>query len=437
MSNPIQIAPPNIGATGIAPNAAEVFLKYLLQGSDMEQRSQQLDLEKERLRQEKQRHTDAQAEHDKEKANLAQLGEVARSLLLSMQPPTILPQGSIPFGAGAMTQLNVGAQSPFADLVRGLPAESVPQMLPLLQQMSTLQGTDLKNAGQGLSNTGQALTNQQTATTIADDQAIDRIVSGLETGPLNRASVARTITRVAAISPAKASQLASSLGGLVPGFTPHVNENGTVSWISNEPGGVAGAPVQPKPGDADQRKASGYGRRVLEANATMTELENRYKGIGQRVDDWLRSARAAGQLPLVGKSAEIVLTPQFLRTLVQQGIPAQAAREYVNSRFDLGNAILRNVSGATINLEELDREIAPYVPMYRMTEDAVPSIQQRRLALGLQFVDQAGVEFKPERLSPLARKYLLRAMTGSQGSEEPTDSTLKVLPGVTTRPVQP
>ena len=88
--------------------------------------------------------------------------------------------------------------------------------------------------------------------------------------------------------------------------------------------------------------------------------------------------------------------------------------------------MLRNVSGAQINLEELDRELAPYVPMFRMGEDVVPSIQQRRHTLGLQFVDQAGNEFNPNRLSPLARRYCLRALT--QGSQETTDQNPPQVP---------
>lgn len=398
----IPITPPGIGVTGVVPSDVERLLAHVLQGSEIGQRQQQLDTEKERLKMEQQAHKDAQTQHAQEVAQLAQLGEVARALILGQQPQTMLPGGSLP---GMPQDVNLGATSPFAQMLQQLPAQSVPALIPLLSQVGGLQG-------QAATTTGQQLTNVERAKGLADDRAISRIVAGLESQPLTQATIGRVITAVAAINPQKASALASSLAPLVPNFTAHINPNGSVSWVSNRPGGVAGAPVQAAPGDVDQRKAAGYARRILEANATMTSLENSIPGIGQDIDDVLRRTKGLGNLALVGRSLESLFTPSIVNQLSAAGIPVKQAREYMYARIDMGNAILRRESGATINAEELDRETAPYVPMQGMGEDVIPSIQQRRLGIGLQYADQAGVEFRPDRLTPRARRYLLRAMTG-------------------------
>jgi len=429
----LPINPVNIQNTGVIPSEVQRLLDRVVQGSEIGQRQQQLELEKERQKAEREKLQQAEKAHQDEKEQLARLGEMTRAFLLSMEPPTILPQGALP-GAAGQAPANIGATSPFAQMLQGLRAEDVPQLLPLLQQVQGLQG-------QTATTTGQNLQNISAARAQADDAAIRSIVSGLETQPWSRQTIGRAIMRVAAINPGKAQQLAGTLGGLTPGYAAHINDNGTVSWVSNDPGlGVAGAPVQPKGGDVDQRKAAGYARRVLEANATMTQLERKYPNIGQQVDDALRILRASGQATAIGgRSLESILTPHFLKLRAAQasffaGTPTEAMRDYTLARVDLGNAILRRETGATINFEELDREIIPYVPMKGMKMDAVPSIQRRRLSLGLQYADQAGVEFRPDRLTPLARRYLLRALTMNEDPPPAPVQPLRSTPGTTVVP---
>lgn len=413
----IPITPPGIGVTGVVPSEMERLLALILKGADLGLGQQQVNVEKGKRQ-------DAKDQKAQEQANLAQIGEVARMLLLAQEPQTTLPAGALPGAAGA-ADVNLGATSPFAQMLQGLPAQIVPQVLPLLQQMGGLQG-------QAAQTTGQNLQNVERAKGLADDRAIQRIVSGLESQPLTQATIGRVITAVAAIDPQKAQQLAGSLSPLVPNYAAHINPNGTVSWVSNRPGGVAGAPLQADTGDVDQRKAAGYARRVLEANATMTSIEHKFPGLGGHVDDLVRSVRSKGSLGFgIGRAIETLVTPEYIKiklgdswfTLKNLGLGTRgvgdAFRTYLNARLDMGNAILRRESGATINPEELDRETTPYVPMLGVSEAVVRDVQQRRLRLGLQYADQAGPAFNADRLTPLARRYLLRAMTGQPIEPEP------------------
>ena len=420
----IPLTPPGIGSTGVVPSELERWLNRLVQGSEIAQRQQGLQTEKERLKLEQQKHKDAQAQHDQEVAQLAQLGEVARALLLSQEPQTTLPGGSLP---GMPQDVNLGATSPFAQLLQGLPAQQVPALLPLLQQVGGLQG-------QAASTTGQQLQNVERAKGLADDRAIRDILSGLESVPLNANTVARAARAIMAIDPVRGAQVASTLSGLLPGYAMVKNPDGTIAYVPEKPGtgGVLGAPVQPAPGDADQRKAAGFARRSLEAHATMASLENTYAGIGQDADDVLRRSQALGNLPLVGRSLENLFAPDIAKQLSMAGIPMKALREYINARMDLSNAVLRQASGATLTATDILMETTPLVPMRDMANDVVASIQQRRLERAIDFVDIAGVEFKVDRLSPLARRVYQRGRTG-QPLFPDTPQTVK-RPGETITP---
>lgn len=422
MTLPIQ--PVQLGSTGVVASDLQQFLDNLLKGSELRQREGQLQNEKERLKLEQQKYKDAQQQHDQEKAQLAQVGEIARNLFLGMQAPSILPAGSLPGAAGA-SDVNLGPQSPLAQMVQGLPPEAVPQLLPLLQQMGTLQGTAANTQG-------QVLANRSAAQQQADSVAIDRLVSGLETGPLTRQSVGRTLLRVAAIDPAKAQQLSGPLGSLVSGggYTPHLNENGTVSWVPNEPGGIAGAPLQPKPGDVDQRTAGGYARRIFEAHATMTRIEQQYPGMAQAVDEVVRSLRGVGSIPVYGKALEQLLTREQHDRVDQRG-PYREFLLYLQARADFANAVLRKESKSSVTASDIDNETTPYVPLMGTGEETTAAAQERRVRLGLQYVDQSGPEFHPERLSETARPYYLRIVTGHP--DPPPPPPLQQRPGESVR----
>lgn len=245
---------------------------------------------------------------------------------------------------------------------------------------------------------------------LDEDRRISGVLSRFAGRQWNRSTINRTIGEVLTINPQKAQQVATTINSLLPDYQVVVNDNGTVSYVSKQPeGGVAGAPVQPKRPTDEMNKLGEYARRVLEGNATMTDLENKQPGIGQRVDDRLRALRSIEQIPVAGRAAATVLTPQFLRGL------SSDERRYVNARIDLANAFLRRASGAQINMEELDRETTPYVPTFRQPEDVIPSIQQRRLQAGLSFAEQAQNGFDPNRLSPAARRYLLQGIAPHPG----------------------
>lgn len=241
-----------------------------------------------------------------------------------------------------------------------------------------------------------------------EDRRINAVLSRFAGRQWNRSTVGQAVGQVFAISHQKAGQVATTLNSMLPDFQIVLNPDGTVGYAAKQPTDTSIGVKPPRPTD-EQNKLATYGVRVLEGNATMTDLENKFPGIGQRVDDRIRALRATEQVPVLGRAAATILTPQLLRGL------SPDERKYVNARIDLGNALLRRASGAQINMEELDRETAPYVPTFRQQEDVVPSIQQRRLQQGLLFAEQAGAAFDPNRLTPAARRYLLQNLAPHPG----------------------
>lgn len=255
---------------------------------------------------------------------------------------------------------------------------------------------------------GDELRNQQTILGMTEDRQIHDILQGLGTRQWTRQSIGQAVGKVIAINPQKAGAVATALNSLLPDYQIVLNEDGTVGYAAKAPTD-ASLGVKPKRPTDEQNKLATYAIRVLEGNATMTDLENKFPGIGQRVDDRIRSLRTIEQIPAVGRATATILTPDILRTL------SPNERKYANARIDLGNALLRRASGAQINMEELDRETAPYVPTLYQPEDVVPSIQQRRLQQGLLFAEQSGNAFNPNRLSPAARRFLLQNIAPHPG----------------------
>jgi hypothetical protein len=284
-------------------------------------------------------------------------------------------------------------------------------MFELQGKAGTAESTDLKN--------------QQTILGMAEDRQIHGILQGLAGREWNRTTIGKVVGRIMAINPEKAGHVATTLNSMLPDYQIVLNPDGTVGYAAKQPGDASLGVKPPRPTD-EQNKLATYAVRVLEANATMTDLENKHPGIGQKVDDRIRALRGIEQIPALGRAAATVLTPQFLRGLSSE------ERRYVNARVDLGNAILRRASGAQINMEELDRETAPYVPTFRQQEDVVPSIQQRRLQQGLLFSEQAGAAFNPNRLSPGARRYLLENIAPHPGYSP--DNPFLQQPGTTVVP---
>jgi hypothetical protein len=454
--SPVNVQPPFV------PNNSAQLLQALLGGLESSQRAAELSQRREALKLEQKRLAAADAEHEAAQRENAQLGEAVRGLLLSMtQPQAPLPPGALPPGAASPTPSAVPPAAAYGQFLQQLPPSQVLAGVTAVAPMRQAQEAQATDAaayklftenlptiggdiqgwqkvlagvqdpnvgarllqhvmnvvtlqGKGADVTGQNLGNVVTATTLEQDKQIQGVLAGLESQPWNRQTIGQAITRVAAISPARATQVAQSLGQLIPDYSPRINPSGSVSWVPKQPGGVTGAPIEAEMTDT-QRKTAGFARRVFEANATMTNLEKRFPNIGQQVDDWIRTLRTGGQLPAVGRSLETLFTPTIMRLgVAKSGIPGVALREYVNARYDLGNAILRNVSGATINMEELDREILPYVPMLGMANDVLPSIQQRRLELARSYAEQAANAFNPNTLSPLARRYYLASIVPEQ-----------------------
>lgn len=422
----IPVVPSNIAATGVVPSQVERLLARVLEGTQIGQRQQELDTQKAQLKLEQDKYKSTLSQHEAEKLQLAQLGEVARALLLGAGPP--LPAGSLPWGAGSQTPIPFGLPSA-SPIIQSAPAEMIPKVLDLLQHVATLQGT-------GANTQGQVLANRSAEQKAADDASIRAILARVPSMDITPRSIARVVTQVAAIDPARAGQVGETLGHLLPGYTMVQNPSGSVSYIPSRPGlGVRGAPLEAKT-TPDQEKVGGFARRVIEAGTTMTQLERRYPGMAQRVDEVLRTVQGVGQLPTIGRAFETQWSPDAWKVAQAMHAPKPAVMDYLFARLDLTNAVLRRASGAQINSEELARESAPYVPMAKMAEAAVPGIQDRRLRLGVAFADEAGPAFRIDRLSPLARRYYVQGLTGI-----PDDALFAipggVTPGVTITPYQP
>lgn len=124
---PIPFNLPNIGIPGSPGEDPQVarFLQFLLAGSQGAQRAQELELEKERLKQQRMEFSSKQSAHEQEQKLNAALGEGLRSILLQgqqqmVQAPEIpLPTGTIP-SQPMMVETTLGTA------VRQLPAGAVP-----------------------------------------------------------------------------------------------------------------------------------------------------------------------------------------------------------------------------------------------------------------------------------------------------------------------
>lgn len=297
--------------------------------------------------------------------------------------------------------------------------------------------SDVVQQQQTLASQAQA-EHTQTLDTIArqgmdEDRRIREVLAPLSGKDWNPRSLGRVVTRIAAINPQKAETVGNALGKFLPDYQLEINPNGTASYVPKQPGtgGVVGAPLQPKPPEKAQADLGNFATRILNAHARMTELEQAHPGIGQAVDDRLRSLRVAGALPLgAGKPLEVGLLPSILRTM------SKPQREYTNLRIDLGNAILRRATGQQINMEEIDRETAPYVPISGQGDDILASIQERRLTQGLTAAESAGNGFNPNRLSPSARRLYLSSLVPHPGysPDNPYDPTKLAQPGTAVVP---
>lgn len=259
-------------------------------------------------------------------------------------------------------------------------------------QQATATGTELRNDGMRRD--------------LDEDTQIQDVLGRFSQRSWNRNTIRQAIGQVVAINPQKAGQVASALNALLPDYQIQVNDDGTVAYIPRSPGETVGE-VQPRRPTDEQNKVANYAVRVLEANATMTDLERRFPGIGQRVDGIIRTVRSIEQYPVVGRA----LATQALKAAIASMSPGE--RLYFNSRTDVGNALLRRASGAQINMEELDRETVAYAPIANEDEAVVLSKQQRRLQQGLLFAQQAGAAFRPNSLTPEARRYLLSGFVGA------------------------
>ena len=271
----------------------------------------------------------------------------------------------------------------------------------------------------------------QTLDTIAqqgmdEDRQISAVLNRFAGKPWTQNTMNQAIGQVVAINPQKAGQVATALAAMMPNYTPHVNERGDITFLPNKPGPTVGAPLQPARPTDEQAKVGNYGVRVLEANAIMTRLENKSPGIGQRVDAKISTVRSVEQYPGVGRA----LATKALRVALASMTPEE--RLYWNARTDIGNALLRRASGAQINMEELDRETSPYVPLAGEDEGVVQSKQARRLQQGLLFGQQAGNAWDPNKLSPDARRYLLAPVIPHPGYSP--DNPFVAQPGTTTVP---
>jgi hypothetical protein len=157
-------------------------------------------------------------------------------------------------------------------------------------------------------------------------------------------------------------------------------------------------------GNVEQNKLADFGTRMLEGHASLTALENTVPGIGQAVDAKLRAWITANRLPGVGKAAGALVLPATIAAMTPD------EQIYWGAQQDLINARLRKVTGATINVEELETERAPLVPLMGEAEVVVTKKQARRFQAARLYIRGAGRAFDPDLLSPEARA-LLQALT--------------------------
>lgn len=416
MSNPfpqLQIPTPSLGATGVVPDAGAQFSQNLAQGL---QSGTAL--------------AEAHAQSQAKKAAAAKLAQEAKD------------QAD---GAAAYYQQVSGAAQRSTAPKDGAPpspsADEAQPLTPLPALERTLSPGGMNAYHKLLADYNQTLIQQQTvAQSHADitrihqetdaairsqdeDRQLHAILDPLAGRPWTPKTMAQAVNGAMRISVPKAQQLATLLNGMMPQYAPHINADGTLSYVPSKPGPVVGAPLQPERPTDEQGKLAQYSYRVLEANATMTRLEGQYPGIGQAVDEKLSNVRALEQVPSFGRAA----ATKALRVMVRGMSPEE--RIYWNSRVDLGNAVLRRASGAQINMEELDRETSPYVPISGEDEGVVTSKQQRRLQTGLNFSQQAASAFNPNALTAEARRSMLGAFIEHPGYS--ADNPFHPQPGTT------
>lgn len=418
MTIPIQT--PQIGTTGVVqqPGIAEQIAPGLQVVAMALQRRQELELARQQLAQKREEFELHKKIAGTQLEGMQLENEKKKRALVAEEEDLVAQDEALRIFTGGLAQAN--DMPAWGRIIAGVKDPQVgAHLMSRIQEMAALRG-------QEASAQGAELKNQQTVLGMAEDRQIHDVIQKLSGRQWNRQTVGQAVGRVVAINPQKAGQVATALNALLPDFQVVLNEDGTVGYAAKEPSD-ASIGVKPKRPTDEQNKLATYAVRVLEANATMTELENRFPGIGQAVDDRLRAVRALEQVPAVGRPLATGITPSVLRTMTPE------ARKYANARIDMGNALLRRASGAQINMEELDRETTPYVPVSGQDNSIVPSIQQRRLQQGLLFSEQSGNAFNPNRLSPAARRYLLESIVPNPGYS-PDNPFVKRTPGTTVTP---
>lgn len=275
--------------------------------------------------------------------------------------------------------------------------------------MNLIQGMfELRGKGAGAE--GQELKNQASVLDMAEDRQISQTLQRMSGREWNKRTIGEAVGRVVAINPQKAGQVATALNALLPDWQVVIGDRGEVDLVDKNTGATArGGLVAPKRPTDEQGKLADYATRVIEGHAILTKFEQDSPGIGQRVDARLRALRALEQVPAFGRPAATAITPAVLRSM------SPGERRYANARIDVANALLRRASGAQINMEELDRETAPYVPVSGEDESVILQKQTLRLQRGLGFAEQSQGAFNPNRLSPAARGYLLQNIVPHPG----------------------
>jgi len=412
----IPIAPPNIGTTGVVeqPGAGQGLQLIAL----ALQKRRELEQERQELAQRREQFELHKKIAGKQLAGMEIDQEQKLREMKAREDDLADRDEALRIWTGGLTQHNDPAA--WGRIIAGVKDDGVAtHLMSRLSEMATLQNTQA-------SAQGTDLRNQQTVMGMEEDRQIHGIIQKLSNRPWDRRTISEAVGRVVAINPQKAGQVATALGSLLPDVAPHINDDGTVSWVPKAPGAVEGAPVQPARATDEQNKLATYGVRVLENNARMTELEQQFPGIGQRVDEKMSNVRSLEQYPGVGRT----LATKALRVAVRGMSPEE--REYWNLRTDTGNAFLRRATGAAMNMEELDRETSPYVPISGEDEGGVQAKQARRLQQGLLFVQQSGNAFRPNALSPKARQSLLQNIAPHPGYSP--DNPFHPQPGTTTVP---
>src|SRR5258705_13753680 len=102
MSNPLQINPVHVGVTGVEPSQWDHIFAAFLAGDKSAQQKAVLAFQKEQARIE-------QTKHEADQAQLARGGKQVQDFLVSLEPQTTLPAGSIPFGGASQVYITIPA----------------------------------------------------------------------------------------------------------------------------------------------------------------------------------------------------------------------------------------------------------------------------------------------------------------------------------------